>query len=227
MGGYYRDNLSAIRLRQCYEIAPPRVKQYLEANIAHVQDKITPHDIILELGCGYGRILKKLALKVRRVIGIDTSLSSLLFGQEILRSAPNCYLINMNAVQLAFRDCFFDCVICIQNGISAFHVNNKDLIKESIRVTKPGGKILFSSYSDKFWEYRLEWFKLQSEAGLLGKINAEKAREGIIECDDGFEASTIYPEQFLSLTAELDVDTKIVEVDDSSLFCEITPRPKP
>ncbi len=32
------------------------------------------------------------------------------------------------------------------------------------------------------------------------------------------------PEQFLSLTAELEVDTQIVEVDESSLFCEIVPR---
>mgnify|MGYP001030300972 CR=1 FL=1 len=45
-----------------------------------------------------------------------------------------------------------------------------------------------------------------------------------MECDDGFEASTIYPEQFLFLTAELDVDTEIVEVDESSLFCEMTPH---
>ena len=33
MGGYYENYLSADRLRLCYEIAPPRVQRYLEAEI--------------------------------------------------------------------------------------------------------------------------------------------------------------------------------------------------
>lgn len=222
MGDYYSNKLSAERLVRVYEIAPPRVQQYLEAEVEHVMERINPGDIILELGCGYGRILPRLARKANSVIGIDTSPASLRLGREKLEGISNCHLLNMDAIQLAFVDRIFDVVVCIQNGISAFHIDPRNLIRESIRVTKPGGIVLFSSYSDKFWDIRLEWFRLQSEAGLLGEIDPEKTGNGVIVCRDGFTATTVGREEFLSLVESIDVDIQIVEVDKSSLFCEIT-----
>ena len=221
MIGYYNDKLSAERLKRCYEIAPPRVRQYLEAEANHVLDKICSGDMVLELGCGYGRILLQLAQKAGGVIGIDNSLASLLLAQEMFGGISNCHLLCMDAVQLAFRDRIFDCVVCIQNGISVFRVNQQDLVRESLRVTKPGGTVLFSSYSDRFWKDRLHWFQLQSEAGLVGEIDYEKTGDDVIVCKDGFTATTVRPHQFRSLTAGLNADTRIVEVDKSSLFCEI------
>jgi 2-polyprenyl-6-hydroxyphenyl methylase/3-demethylubiquinone-9 3-methyltransferase len=130
----------------------------------------------------------------------------------------------MDAIQIGFCDKVFDVVICIQNGISAFHVNQKELIRESIRVAKPSGIVLFSSYSEKFWNARLEWFERQSEAGLLGEIDYAKTRDGVIVCKDGFTATTVRPDEFLSLTADVNAEVRITEVDESSLFCEIVPR---
>jgi ubiquinone/menaquinone biosynthesis C-methylase UbiE len=130
---YYNKKLSANKLKNCYEIAPPLIKQYLEAEINHVLKKIKPNDFVLELGCGYGRILPLLAKKANLVIGIDTSLNSLILAKEMIQSFHNCYLMRMDAVKLAFTNQIFNVVICIQNGISAFHVNKVDLIKESIR----------------------------------------------------------------------------------------------
>jgi ubiquinone/menaquinone biosynthesis C-methylase UbiE len=147
---YYRDKLSAERLKLCYEIAPPRAKQYLKAEEKYVLQNIRPSDTVLELGCGFGRVLQKIARKAKLAIGIDTSTDSLLLGRHELSGLKNCILLKMDAIQLGFLDQTFDRVICIQNGISAFHVNQKDLIRESIRVTKRRGKVLFSSYSDKF-----------------------------------------------------------------------------
>ena len=224
MGDYYEQKLSAERLRRCYEVAPPRVQQYLKAELDYVLLRIQPGDSVLELGCGYGRILPALAQKGELTVGIDTSFPSLLLGQERVRSTPNCRLLKMDALRLAFRDHVFDRVICIQNGISAFHVPQRDLVCESVRVTKAGGTILFSTYSERFWETRLQWFQLQSDAGLVGAFDWQKTRDGVIVCEDGFTATTVSREQFLSLTAELDVDTQITEVDGSSLFCEIVPR---
>jgi 2-polyprenyl-6-hydroxyphenyl methylase/3-demethylubiquinone-9 3-methyltransferase len=129
----------------------------------------------------------------------------------------------MDAARLGFQDRAFDCVVCIQNGISAFHVDKQVLISESVRVTRPGGNVLFSSYSDKFWKHRLEWFERQSEAGLLGEIDYENTKDGVIVCKDGFTATTVRGEDFLSLTARLNASVRIVEVDESSLFCEIKP----
>jgi 2-polyprenyl-6-hydroxyphenyl methylase/3-demethylubiquinone-9 3-methyltransferase len=223
MQGYYEEKLSAERLKKCYEIAPPRVRQYFSSELSHVLGKIAPGDNVLDLGCGYGRILPELAQKSGMVIGIDNSNASLILAQETIKGISNCLLIKTDAVQLGFIKNTFDVVICIQNGISAFHVDQKELIKESIRVTKPGGMALFSSYSDKFWNHRLEWFQKQAEAGLLGEIDDEKTRDGCIVCKDGFKATTVRPSQFLALTTDLDVEIRIVEVDGSSIFCELTP----
>ncbi|MFH0989173.1 MAG: class I SAM-dependent methyltransferase [bacterium] len=224
MNDYYIERLSAERLQCCYDIAPQRVKQYLEAELNFVLDRIRAVDLVLELGCGYGRIIPSLAKKARWVVGIDTSISSLLHGQESLPGTSNCFLIQMDAAQLSFRDGIFDVVICIQNGVSAFHADQEHLLRESIRVARHGGTILFSSYSDKFWEYRLEWFRRQSEVGLVGEIDFDKTGNGLIVCKDGFTASTIGRDRFLALTTGLRVNTTIVEVDESSLFCEMVSR---
>lgn len=224
MSDYYSNKLSANRLKQCYDIAPARVRQYLDAEVDYVLQKIRSNDIVLELGCGYGRILPRLAKRAKLVIGIDTSHANLVLGQKMLRDFSNCFLVQMDAVQLAFPDQKFDRIVCIQNGISAFHVNQRELIQESIRVAKPGGTVLFSSYSEKFWEDRLQWFQLQSEAGLLGKIEPEKTKDGVIVCKDGFTATTVLPHEFHALTAGFNIDTRIDEVDESILFCEIIPH---
>jgi len=221
MNDYYSDKLSAERLNRVYEIAPPRVRQYFEAEINHVLQKVNSDDLVLDLGCGYGRVIPSLTRRARSVIGIDTSLASLLMGQEMLSDVSNYNLLQVDALHLAFRHSSFDVVICIQNGISAFHVDQKELIKESIRVTKPGGTILFSSYLEKFWDHRLEWFRLQAEGGLLGEIDYEKTKYGVIVCKNGFTATTLKPKQFLSLVSGLDVEAKVVEVDESSAFCEM------
>jgi len=74
---YYSDFLAAESLRRCYEIAPPRVARYLKAEIEHVLAVIKPSDAVLELGCGYGRVIGRLLGKARKVVGIDTSKASL------------------------------------------------------------------------------------------------------------------------------------------------------
>ncbi len=224
MSDYYASNLSAERLERCYEIAPERVKRYLIQEIEYVLERIAPGDLVLELGCGYGRVLPVLSSRGRLVVGVDTSAASLRYAHKLLCTAANCLLVQADAAQLAFPDCTFDVVVCIQNGISAFHVNQEHLVKESVRVAKRGGTILFSSYSAKFWDHRLEWFCRQSSAGLLGEIDFEKTGDGVIVCKDGFTASTVSAEGFLELAAGCNVDTRVAEVDQSIVFCEMRRR---
>ena len=218
---YYVDKLAADRLRRCYEVATPRVRRYMDAELRHVLGKVRPGDVVLELGCGYGRVLGPLAARAGRVVGIDTSFASLRLASKKLGGVSNCRLVLADAVRLGLRDGCFDVVVCIQNGISAFHVDQRALIEESVRVTKTGGKVLFSSYAERFWDARLDWFRLQAEHGLIGEINEQATRDGRIVCKDGFTATTVGSEAFDALTSALDVITHIEEVDGSSLFCEM------
>jgi 2-polyprenyl-6-hydroxyphenyl methylase/3-demethylubiquinone-9 3-methyltransferase len=220
--GYYSEKLSAARLRLAYEIAPPRVRQYLRAEINHVRSKIRKGDSVLDLGCGYGRALPSFSRTAGLTFGIDSSLSSLRSALGITMELPKIHIACMDAVCLAFADNTFDKIVCIQNGISAFHVDQRELIRETIRVARPGGVVFFSTYSEKFWDQRLEWFRLQSAAGLLGEIDMSKTGNGVIACKDGFTATTVTPEDFARLTSEFDMKSETVEVDESSVFFEIS-----
>ncbi len=224
MEGYYSQHLSAQRLQQCYELAPPLVQRYLEAEIAFVLDRMPLSALVLELGCGYGRVLQRLVNQAEAVVGIDTSIDSLKMAREMLGDTPACRLAAMDAMALGFDDGQFDLVICIQNGISAFQVDQRQLVAEAMRVTRSSGKVLFSSYADRFWEDRLHWFRLQARLGLVGEIDEAATGNGVIVCQDGFRATTMSPEEFRGLASGLGLVPRIMEVDGSSLFCEIEVR---
>jgi 2-polyprenyl-6-hydroxyphenyl methylase/3-demethylubiquinone-9 3-methyltransferase len=127
----------------------------------------------------------------------------------------------MDAVALGFRDGVFDVVACIQNGIAAFDVDQTALMREAVRVTRPGGILLFSSYAAAFWPERLDWFHRQAAEGLIGEIDPARTGDGVITCKDGFRATTATPDDFRRLAATLDLNATIQEVDASSLFCEV------
>ena len=221
MEGYYVEKLSGARLRRCYEIASPRVKQYLEAEIQFVIQHLERTDAVLELGCGYGRITFRLAEVAKRVVGIDTATESLELARQLSDSSPECEFMEMNALELAFDGAEFDKVVCIQNGICAFGADRELLLRQALRVTRPGGRIFFSTYSEGFWADRLQWFEAQAAAGLLGAIDYTRTGNGEIVCKDGFRTGIVSPEEFRSFGAAQALDTKVTEVDGSSVFCEI------
>jgi 2-polyprenyl-6-hydroxyphenyl methylase/3-demethylubiquinone-9 3-methyltransferase len=222
MRNYYTHKLSNLRLKQVYDLAPPRVRQYLEAELHYALDRINAGDHVLDLGCGYGRTFPQLCRQAGFVTGIDTSAGNLEMGREFLQGISNYLLIRMNANKLLFPAESFDIVLCLQNGISAFHINRKVLVREAIRVVRYGGLVLFSTYAEKFWNDRIEWFRIQSGAGLLGRIIPEKTGHGTIVCDDGFTAYTLNSLDFIRLTEDIpDITVNMEEVDESSLFCVI------
>jgi len=220
MRGYYVGKLSGERLRRCYDIASERVKRYLEAEVDFVLSRLERNHAVLELGCGYGRVTFQLAEVARRVVGIDTATESLALARQIAGSRSPCEFQEMDALELAFDTSEFDRVVCVQNGICAFGGDQQVLLREALRVTRPGGRILFSTYSERFWPDRLEWFEAQATAGLVGAIDYARTGNGTIACKDGFHSGMVSPEAFRSLGKRLGVQTEVTEVDESSVFCE-------
>lgn len=224
--GYYGEKLSGTRLRRCYEIAPPRIRQYLEAEIAHLLERVTPADTVLELGCGYGRVAFRLARRAKKVVGIDNAPENLELAAAMKGTVSNCEFIGMDALATGFPDGAFDVVACVQNGICAFGVDRELLVREALRVTRPGGLAIFSSYSDRVWDERLRWFELQAEEGLVGEIDRERTGGGTIVCRDGFRAGSLGEEGFAGLCGPIGCRFEIGLVDDSSVFCELTRHAK-
>lgn len=215
--GYYARSLSGERLRRCYALASPEVQDYLRGENERLLASAGEAGRVLELGCGYGRILSALAGSTGFVAGIDTALASL-----ALARVGGERVAAMNAARLGFAAGSFDLVACLQNGIAVFGVDRDELVGEAVRVLRPGGKVLLSSYSPAFWPHRLQWFERQSALGLVGPIDRDATRPGRIVCRDGFVSATVSADELASLASRFGLYE--ITDDGRSVFCEITPH---
>lgn len=217
MGNYYSDKLKANFLAQVYDTNIPRISQYLKSEIEFVVDRIRGTDRVLELGCGYGRIMRDLSPHVGSITGIDISHESVELAKRYLSDCPNCHPVQMDAKKMELSG--FDAVLCLQNGLSAISSGAPfELMEQCLGLLNPGGKAYFSTYSSKFWDCRLEWFREQISKGLLGPLNEELTKDGEIVCSDGFRATTYSEEDLSQMAKKTGLPYEIVEVDGSSLF---------
>ena len=214
---YYAQKLNSQKLHQVYETKIERVKRYLDAEIRFVAEHLSGNEKILELGAGYGRIMKELAPHAGSILGIDISASSVALGKEYLKDVPNCRIEVLDAHDVDC-DSEFDVVLGLQNALSALKGSAPDVVRRAVGALVPGGKAFFSTYSPRFWLHRLEWFQEQAEKGLLGEIDPEKTRDGLIVCRDGFTATTFTAKDLEQLALEIGCVFHISEVDESSLF---------
>ncbi len=215
---YYATKINPDILRRIYAIADTRVRQYLQAEIDHLAAWIRPGAKILELGCGYGRVLAPLARIAGMGWGIDSAPGNVASARD---GYPDLNWAVMDAGRLALAGHSFDLVFGVQNFISACKVPAQNLLNECLRVVKPSGRILLSSYAEAFWPHRLDWFRQQSAEGLLGPIDEAATGNGIIVCKDGFKATTFSPRAFKELARACGASADVYIVDGSSVFCNI------
>ncbi len=216
MNNYYDEKLNSRKLFQVYETQIPRIKQYLQAEIDFVKKNISKTQSVLELGAGYGRIVRELAPHCGSIVGIDISEENVELGREYLKDCPNASMIAMDVHKMEFRE-RFDSILCLQNGLSAMRADSAVICK-ILETVAQGGTAYFSSYSTKFWDFRLKWFEEQAAKGLLGEIDYDKTQNGVIICKDGFRATIHLPEDFQKIGEESGYPYQVQEVDESSVF---------
>lgn len=216
MKNYYDEKLNAQKLFQVYETQIPRIRQYLQTEIDFVKVRLSKTQSVLELGAGYGRIIRELASCCSSIVGIDISEESIKLGKKYLKDYTNADMILMDVHKLKFPEPF-NVILCLQNGLSAIGADST-LIRRILDTLSPGGTVYFSSYSAKFWDFRLKWFEEQSSKGLLGEIDYIKTKNGLIVCKDGFKAITYSPEDFQKIGEESGYPYEVQEVDESILF---------
>jgi ubiquinone/menaquinone biosynthesis C-methylase UbiE/uncharacterized protein YbaR (Trm112 family) len=77
---------------------------------------LVPSDILLDVGCGIGRITTQINSLCKEVIAVDYSLESLRYLQKVINNGKksNIHLIQADACLLPFRQNCFDKAISIQ-----------------------------------------------------------------------------------------------------------------
>ena len=108
-----------------------------------------PTDILLEAGCGTGRMTRVLSPTVRELVAIDFSFESLRVNRRklIAAGAANVHLVQADLCRLPFADCTFERIVSCQvlehvpgpaaraAAVSSLHA-----------VLKPGGTLALSAY---------------------------------------------------------------------------------
>jgi len=97
---------------------------------------------LLDVGCGQGRLLKLLASRAHRVVGVDIDPQArrLARAEILLAELPNCSLRHGDMTALPFADASFDTIILDDVlGDTEFPAA---AIAEALRLLRPGGHIL-------------------------------------------------------------------------------------
>lgn len=119
-------------------------KNYVEATAEKTVEEIMPFiesaTLILDVGCGSGRIAIPLAQVGRLVVGLDISKNSLLWAREWSKKEKvDLDLVVGVAEALPFKSCF-DCLVCLFTV--EFTSDPYQVAKEFHRVLKNGGGIV-------------------------------------------------------------------------------------
>jgi ArsR family transcriptional regulator len=108
----------------------------------------SPIGDLLDIGCGQGRLLKLLASRAHRVVGVDIDPQArrLARAELLLAGLPNCTLREGDMYALPFDDANFDMIILDDVLVGA--ERPASAVGEAKRLLKQGGRILFLASVD-------------------------------------------------------------------------------
>jgi len=103
---------------------------------------------LLDIGCGQGRLLKLLASRAHRVVGvdIDSDARRLARAEMLLAGLPNCTLRQGDMFSLPFDDGEFDTIIF--DDVLAADEQPTKAIQEALRLLSDSGRILLLASVD-------------------------------------------------------------------------------
>jgi SAM-dependent methyltransferase len=104
---------------------------------------------LVDIGCGHGRILKLLASRARRAVGVDIDSDARRFARAelLLAGLPNCTLRQGDMYRLPLGDSEFDTAILDDVLLTA--ERPRDAIAEAVRILRPGGRLLLLAATGK------------------------------------------------------------------------------
>lgn len=101
-----------------------------------------PIGAVLDIGCGRGQILKLLASRASRAVGVDIDAGArrLARAELMLADVPNCTLRKGDMYRMPFEDGEFDTIIL--DDVLGDARNPVKALVEAKRLLKPGGRLL-------------------------------------------------------------------------------------
>ena len=132
-----------------YRTSPAREEKIIELIKEPLKNKK-----ILDIGCSGGEFGVYLRKRGAHVTGVDISSK---FINEAKKNLDKAHKVDLNDGKLPFKNNQFDLVIASEVLEHLFRPNR--IIKESKRVIKKGGKIVFSTPNLLYWGNRINFLK--------------------------------------------------------------------
>lgn len=152
-------------------------KKKSAAQIADIKRHLTPEMVLLDLGCGYGRVAKYLLpqMTLGAYVGVDSSFEMLsLFRDRYIREESEqrtpVLFLNADIHTVPLKNNSVDAVIVC----AVFLHNHKDVVEKSMaevkRILKPGGTMLvYSSFPRVASLMGVQGALYQAFLNLMGK----------------------------------------------------------
>jgi SAM-dependent methyltransferase len=150
---------------------------------------------LLEIGCGVGTDLVRLARGGARVVGLDLAETAVSLARQNLAAHGLCGSVMVgDAAALPFADAALDVVYA--HGVLQYAPDPRRIVEEAQRVLKPGGTAIFMVYN------RVSWLRAMS---AITKVDLEHEDAPVLRLYSipefrnlirGFSATTLVPERF-------------------------------
>jgi ArsR family transcriptional regulator len=123
---------------------------------------------LVDIGSGHGRILKLLASRARRAVGVDMDSDARRFARSevLLAGLPNCTLRQGDMCRLPLADGEFDTAILDDVLFGAERPT--EAISEAVRILRPGGRLLLlvATVPQDFREHAAQLATWCAQSGL-------------------------------------------------------------
>lgn len=159
-------------------------------------DLIVENDdgLILEAGCGAGRVLKYYHNKGNRIIGIDYIGSVI---ERLKKSTPELDVKSDDITNLSFDNGTFQYVLAfgLYHNLASTTDRNK-AFQETFRVLMPGGKLCASFRADNIQTKLVDWLANRKNKGpknVFHKVNYTMNEYAELIEQNGFELDDVIP----------------------------------
>ncbi|OGL45633.1 MAG: hypothetical protein A2161_02930 [Candidatus Schekmanbacteria bacterium RBG_13_48_7] len=167
-----RDKKQEIEVRDresdLYEQLYPDNLLRAELEIYHKMCNFKPDDVVLDLGCGTGRVTKEFIDQCAHLVAVDFSFESLLYLQKRLtpEQLKKIHLVQVDICYLPFRTSIFDNVISTGVFCCIPSQDTRNLALDNVnRILKKNGIFIISVYNHSMLK-KIRVFLGLSKSGL-------------------------------------------------------------
>ena len=133
-------------------------KELFEKEKLFLRKTIKPNSIVLDIGCGDGRIISEFKDIPSEIIGIDSDKKAIEDAQRRFSKEDKIKIKKGNAFELPFENEYFDYVLLMMTLVN-FSKNKLKALSEMKRVLTKSGSIIISVYSDTAFDERKKMYE--------------------------------------------------------------------